>query len=227
MLGHGTGGTNSGKHETLKSFDLAGRELRDVPSYFTQMSSGSFSSWTEAGNIGFDVLSRFVPTFDYGNERLYLEPSPNAPVLGVNHSGLGVSKTGPNAFDVDLVRPGSPAQAAGIVAGDHIVAVDGRPANQLSRADFVTLVERRPGTPLRLIVEEKTGRKDVTLVRKIAPINPWRSSSASAIAASVLRAAPSASFRVSSMGASTSLIIELSRLKVALSVPSRSFPSRR
>ena len=162
ILGHGTGGTNSGKRETLKAFAVGGRELHDVPSYFTQMGSGAFSSWTEAGNIGFDVLSRFIPTFDYANELLYLDPSPKAPALGVNHAGLSVSKNGPNAFDVDLVRPGSAAQASGIVAGERIVAVDGHPASELSRADFVTLVERRPGTSMRLRVQGRS--KELTLV---------------------------------------------------------------
>ena len=165
ILGHGTGGTNTGHREILQSFTIGARTLRGVPSYFSRMTSGSFASWTEAGNAGYDVLSRFIPTFDYARHALYLEASPHAPRLGVNRSGLGVSKNGPDAFDVDLVRPRSPAQSLGIRAGDRIVAVNGHPAHELSRADFVALAEQPPGSALQLqIARAGAAPRNLTLV---------------------------------------------------------------
>jgi membrane-associated protease RseP (regulator of RpoE activity) len=104
------------------------------------MTSGSFSSWTEAGNLGFSILSHFIPTFDYATQTIYLDQSSNPPPLLPNLSGLGVEKNGPDAFDVVSVRPGSAGALAGIVSGDRILAINGVPAKKFSWADFRDLV---------------------------------------------------------------------------------------
>ncbi len=51
---------------------------------------------------------------------------------------------------VTSVQRGSPAEAAGIAAGDRIVAVDGEAVNHFY--DLVRLISPRPGVPLRLTV---------------------------------------------------------------------------
>jgi len=67
------------------------------------------------------------------------------------------------SFDAEaLVRginPGSPAQTAGLVAGDRIVAVNGRPVSEVDLARFVVdrpvllLVERASGQTLHVVVD--------------------------------------------------------------------------
>lgn len=164
ILGHGTGGTNTGRPETLRAFTIGDHHLSDVPSDFTQMKSGSFSSWTEAGNIGYDVLSHFVPTFDYAHETLYLETSTHPAAVLTNRAGLWVTKNGPGAFEVTIVRPDGPAARAGIAAGDRITIINGVAAPGLSRADLVDLVSGASGKPLRLRVQHAAKERDVTLV---------------------------------------------------------------
>jgi membrane-associated protease RseP (regulator of RpoE activity) len=164
LIGHGTGGANSGSRQTLRSLRIGGRTLHELPALFTQMRSGSFSSWTEAGNLGYVVLSHFVPTFDYRRRILYLETNPRARPLPVNRWGLRVSKKSPAAFDVDTVASHSAAASAGIEPGDRIVAINGSAAETLSRADFVTLSERPVGTALRLRVEHRGRLRDVVLI---------------------------------------------------------------
>jgi len=56
---------------------------------------------------------------------------------------------------VGRVLPGSPAERAGLVAGDRIVAVDGAPVDDF--AALVARVEPRPGARLELTVERGGG----------------------------------------------------------------------
>jgi regulator of sigma E protease len=63
---------------------------------------------------------------------------------------------------VDLVSPGKPAEAAGMRAGDRIVAVDGRPAR--SPADVANATNAKPGVPIVFRVARDGGESDVTVV---------------------------------------------------------------
>ncbi|MGD0966856.1 MAG: aspartyl protease family protein [Candidatus Aquilonibacter sp.] len=163
-IGQGTGGRNTGRLETLRHFSVDGHHLDKVLANFTHMTSGSFSSFTEAGNFGLSILSRFVPTFDYASDTLYLDPEIRQTPFILNRSGIGFAKNQPDAFDVLLVKPGSPGAAAGIVAGDRIVAVNGKDATNYSAADFSDLVTQSAGTRLALRIEHAGSVKDVTLV---------------------------------------------------------------
>jgi hypothetical protein len=160
----GTGGSSTGRLETLARFEIGGHEVPGLLTDFTQMKTGSFASWTEAGDAGLSVLSRFTPTFDYANQRLYLEPLAHPPVIPRNRSGIGFTKNGPDAIDVVAVRPNSAAAALGIAAGDQILAVDGAGARNFSAADFVAIVTGRPGRTLRLTLRHGTATREVKLV---------------------------------------------------------------
>jgi hypothetical protein len=162
--GEGTGGANTGSLQTLRSFAIGGHELRRIDADFTRMATGSFSSWTEAGDLGLTVLSRFTPVFDYADETLYLKPAVRPLVLPPNRSGLQFSKDAPGAITVVAVKRGSAAADAGIAARDAILAVNGVPAARISRADFYAMVTGAPGTRLRLILRHGTFTRSVTLV---------------------------------------------------------------
>jgi hypothetical protein len=162
-IGHGTGGTNTGRLVKLHSFTVGGHVLHGVETDFTKMKTGAFSAWTQAGNMGFTILSRFIPTFDYARQIMYLAPEQRATPIPPNRSGLAFEKNEPGAFDVILVRQRSAAAAAGIVAGDRIVAVDGRSAADLSRADLLSIVTRAPGTVVSLRVLHSGATRNVTI----------------------------------------------------------------
>jgi hypothetical protein len=164
VRGQGTGGGNTGTIQTLGSFSIGGHAIANVTADFTQMKTGSFASWTEAGDLGLSVLSHFTPTFDYASETLYLEPLAHPLVMPPNRSGLSFAKNEPKTIEVVAVRPNSAAAAAGIAAGDRIVAVNGKDAENFSRADFVGLVTAAAGTPLKLTVARGSSTRDVTLI---------------------------------------------------------------
>ncbi len=163
IIGHGTGGTNTGHRETLRTFSIGGHVLHGIEANFTKMKTGAFSAWTQAGNLGFTILSRFIPTFDYSRQLLYLAPARRATPIPSNRSGLAFEKNEPAAFDVIAVKPGSAAATAGIVAGDRILAIDGKSAAGFSRADLVGIVTQAPGTAVRLRVLHSGSTREVTL----------------------------------------------------------------
>jgi hypothetical protein len=163
LIGQGTGGSNTGQLQTLRTFEIGGHTLRDVSATFTQMKSGSFAAWSQAGNLGLSILSRFVPTFDYRAQTLYLDPERRVTPLPKSRAGFSFIKETSSAFTVVVVRTGSRAAVAGIVAGDQIVAVNGRDASNYSAADLYDLATMPSGTKLVLRVRHGDSVRDVTL----------------------------------------------------------------
>ncbi len=162
--GHGTGGSNSGHLAKIAGFTFGKRSFSGVPAFLTYMKSGAFSSWTEAGNFGYEILSRFVPTFDYARGVLYVESSSFEHAPPPNRAGFVADKDRPDFFTVERVRPGSPATAAGIEAGDRITMIDGKPADDYSYGDLYDRVTAAPGTVLRLRIVHKSDTRDLSLV---------------------------------------------------------------
>ena len=82
-----------------------------------------------AGNIGGEVLRRFVVTFDYGRRVVHLLANGSAQgAFDADRSGLWINRHADGAI-VGAVMAGGPADAAGLQVDDVIVAVDGEPAN--------------------------------------------------------------------------------------------------
>ena len=153
VIGHGTGGRNTGRREVLHTYTIGGHTIRNVPSNFTNMSRGAFSSWTEAGNAGYEIFARFIPTFDYAHQTIYLDRCIRDCQPAQNRTGLAYDKEDPTYFSVLAVAAGSAAERAGIAPGDHIVAVDGTSATDLSSADLWTLVSQPRAASLHLMVQ--------------------------------------------------------------------------
>jgi len=165
VRGSGTGGSNTGRRVTIASFEIGAHAIPNLDTDFTQMKSGSFSSWTEAGDLGLTVLSRFTPTFDYANQTLYLDAVAHPYIVPPNRSGMGFTKNEPGAIEVVSVRPNSAAAQAGIVAGDRILAVNGEEAADFSSADFLDDVVTLPaGTVVTLTVKHAAATREIRLV---------------------------------------------------------------
>lgn len=87
--------------------------------------------------------------------------------------GLSVRRVGDGRIEVDDVHPASPAERAGITAGDRLVAVDrvpvtGHPVTEVVsrlRGDFAG-EQAAPGTPVRLQLRHGDRRSALTLHRE-------------------------------------------------------------
>jgi S1-C subfamily serine protease len=123
---------------------------------------GSFADPSLSGNIGGGILKRFVVTFDYGHNTMYLKPAagPIADLDTYDRAGMWFNVT-PEGYRIIAVTPGGPAEAAGLKAGDVITAIDGKPVGELLLPDIrQRFRDDAPGTPVRLRL---AGGRDVTV----------------------------------------------------------------
>lgn len=158
------GGLKARDVATVRTLTLAGVTFRDIPAVFGEDDASAFGSTRTAGNIGMPILSRFQLTTDYTRERLLLTPRPDvvAQPFPKDRTGL-VARFGGGVFNLGMVAPGSPAEAAGLKTGQVITAVNGRPAADLGVAGLTALRTAAPGAALALTLQ--TG-ETVTLTLK-------------------------------------------------------------
>ena len=74
----------------------------------------------------------------------------------------------PEGLRVERVFPGSGAEAAGLVAGDHIIAVEGAGVDGLGMDGAIALIRGAPGTSVRITL--RTGGKDRELSIERRPL---------------------------------------------------------
>jgi hypothetical protein len=165
--GWGVGGHSRSYVARGATLTLGPVKVDDVVAGFSSQKSGAFADPTYQGNVGAGILKRFVVTFDYGHQIMYLKPLPT-PVAdtGVfDKSGMWINLAD-DGFEVVDVSAGGAAAAAGLAVGDKIVAVDGKPAGTLSLSDLrMSLRDRPAGTVVSLEVKRggKTRTASVTL----------------------------------------------------------------
>jgi membrane-associated protease RseP (regulator of RpoE activity) len=150
-LGFGMGGASSNWTSRV-DFEIAGHRFEGIIARYAADTKGAFSSRTESGNVGNDILANFTLGFDYGRGQIWFEPAPSPEQRPFARAGVSVSKERAEAFKVVAVAAGSPAADAGLEVGDEIVAIDGTPANQLSGWDFRRTIRLPPGTKVMLSI---------------------------------------------------------------------------
>ncbi len=120
------------------------------------------------GYLGNEFFRRFVVTLDYPHSRLLLEPNRNfkdqpGPYDG---SGLGIEKKD-NQFIITTVAPTSAADRAGLMVGDTLLSLDGKPSNALKSG---YIMERLCRTGGESIVQVQRGAHVLTYVLKLQPV---------------------------------------------------------
>ena len=126
---------------------------------------GTLRSTQYDGLLGAEFLARFRVTFDYAHRRLYLQPRVPAPARAeLDMSGLYlVSDRAARRLIVREVRPGSPAQVAGVRVDDALVALDGRATAALSLAAVRRELRSADGRVVRLTLEHEGVARVVVL----------------------------------------------------------------
>jgi membrane-associated protease RseP (regulator of RpoE activity) len=165
VIGWGVGGPSRGfivRGEPLRIGDV---EVKDVVTALSTDKAGSQSDESTAGNIGGGILRRFVVTLDYGHNTMYLKPaSPLSPDIGAfDRAGLWMNASR-DGFTVVDVTPMAPAEAAGLKAGDTIVAVDGKPSGTTPLYDLRKRLRDEPtGTVVTFTVMRGREKKDIAV----------------------------------------------------------------
>jgi Aspartyl protease/PDZ domain len=165
VTGWGVGGAARSLLARAKVLRLGTIEVHNPVAELSVQAKGAFTSPYVAGNVGAGVLKRFNIIFDYTHQQLIFEPNANYDAPDVfDRSGMWLNKTD-DAFEVMDVVAGGPAAAAGIKVGDKVVAVDGRPAQQIPLPDLrAKFKSDPPATKLRLTVKSGEQQRAVELV---------------------------------------------------------------
>ncbi|MDE2182485.1 MAG: aspartyl protease family protein [Alphaproteobacteria bacterium] len=165
--GWGTGGRSTGYITRVAAITLGSVRVENIVASLTTQNKGAFAGSDYSANIGGGVLKRFVVTFDYDNQVMYLKPRPG-PVADIgtfDRAGMWINQSDA-AFEIVDVTKGGPADDAGLKAGDKIAAVDGTPVASIHLYDLrQRLRNERAGTVvnLRILHKGKYRRVAITL----------------------------------------------------------------
>jgi hypothetical protein len=127
VLNGGFGGTFTSHLARMKKIEIGPYSWTDPLVILSGAETGGLASSDFAGNIGNELLDRFVCTFDYEHRMLYLEPGKNYGKRDqFSRAGLQLARFG-DVVKAMQVLPGSAAAAAGLKEGDEVTSVDGKP----------------------------------------------------------------------------------------------------
>jgi predicted aspartyl protease len=165
ITGWGTGGASRSSVVRLPSLTLGSVRIERVAAGLSDARYGSISDPNYEGNIGSGLLRRFVVTFDYSRQRMYLQPlvPPPADAGQFDRSGIWINAE-PDGYRIMSVATGSPAAEAGMAEGDLITEFDGKPARVADLpAVRAMLRERPPGSKVTLEVRRGDALRTATL----------------------------------------------------------------
>ncbi|WP_247235931.1 aspartyl protease family protein [Telluribacter sp. SYSU D00476] len=160
QLGVGLGGAVSGHLGRLPKLQVGRFELHDVLSSFPDNSSFGAkinSMGRRQGNIGGELLRRFVVTFHYKGQYVVLKPIKSALRETFEHdmSGLELRAKGDkyNSYVVDHVKEDSPAYYAGVQKDDKLMFINSTPASNLSLTEINKTLQRKEGKEIDLVLK--------------------------------------------------------------------------
>ena len=157
--GGGAGGKVTGRAGRIEALKIGNFKIENPLTLFSQDKAGAFASSEHQGNIGAQILSKFKVIFDYGRDRMILEPNATLrDLIGPAAAGARFIADGPDykTFRVEELLEDSPATEAGLQPGDIVVAVDGRPAAEMTLSSLQVLFERPAPRKLSVRRGEKT-----------------------------------------------------------------------
>jgi hypothetical protein len=166
VTGWGVGGPTRSYVVRMPSVAIGGVTIPNVVVDLSTARHGAFSDPNSDGNVGDALLKRFVVTFDYARQIMYLKRiSPTPPDLDTfDRSGLWINAHG-DGYEVMDVAPGSAAESATLALGDLIIAVDGQPVTDSGLSDMREAWRTAPpGTRVVLSVRRGAEMRTVTLI---------------------------------------------------------------
>jgi len=134
-LGVGIKGLISGSVGRIKAIDIGKYKIKDLVASFPDDNYTKSLSIPRDGNLGVDLLKKFILVFDYSNSAIYLKPSLTyGTPFEHDMSGLEYYASGDDLghIIIDRVEPGSPGEAAGLEKDDEITAINFKPVSSMS-----------------------------------------------------------------------------------------------
>jgi len=164
--GYGAGGPTRSLLARAGDLKIGSLVIQQPVALIQGGSRGAGAAALTAGNIGGDLLRRFTVTLDYGRQMIYLQPNAafGTPDL-FDRAGLRLMREADGETSIADVTAGGAGEAAGLKAGDHILAVDGTNSAAIKLTDLRDKLKGTPGTKVTLsVVHDGGAPRDVTLM---------------------------------------------------------------
>jgi PDZ domain/Aspartyl protease len=170
VISFGSGGESRNWASRVSDFELADHSFHHIVARYAEDKQGAFSSRTEAGNIGADVLANFTLDFDYANSRVWFEFVPGFTPKPFSRGGLNLYKQDPHTVTVANVLQNGPAAKAGLRQGDAVITVDGKSAAALTGEELGSIFTQAPGTSVPILyTREGHETQTVLVLRELLP----------------------------------------------------------
>jgi C-terminal processing protease CtpA/Prc len=156
-IGMGLGGYLEGFIGRIQGLAIGNVQQKYILTYFQKIDTAQDLTYLNNRNglVGNRLLNRFQVVIDYDRGYLWLKASKNYRQRYVfDRSGLSIIAGGVtlNQFTVQVVVPGTPAAAAGLLPGDRILRIGGMPAVMLGLPDVQRRLQKKVGKKITLVV---------------------------------------------------------------------------
>jgi hypothetical protein len=165
---YGVGGEAPQLMCRIQSLQLGPFVIKNPITALSQAKKGATASSRGAGTISGNILRRFKVIFDYARKQMILEPSPDfSDPFEYDMSGVILKASGRDFKTPTIYRvfPNSPAEQAGLLEGDVIVSINGRPAGELTLEE-IEQIFKREDQECRLVIKRGTETRQLKLKLK-------------------------------------------------------------
>jgi hypothetical protein len=162
--GYGVGGPSRALLVRPQMVKIGSIEIKQPIGLIELGNKGAGAATQVAGNLGGGILKRFTLTLDYEHQMLYFEPNAAFSEQDVfDHSGIWCMQDDAGGLSVVDVVKDSPADKAGLHAGDQIIGLDGKTITGAEINAVRAKLKDEPGTKVSLEVDGKSGKREVNL----------------------------------------------------------------
>jgi hypothetical protein len=165
VTGFGIGGPIRAQVVRVGTLWFGGFKIKEPVTRLSLQKAGAFAANDVAGNIGGAILKQFTVTFVYTRRRLVFEKNRSFGRRDTyDRAGMWLSGSADGKyFEVFDVVASGPAAEAGLKAGDRVLAIDGRSAQELPLIEARTELKDARRKSVRLTVESNGGTREVVV----------------------------------------------------------------
>ncbi len=162
-LGVGLTGPIDGYIGRISSLHLGKYTLNNVIAAFPDYEDAASRvfSINRNGNMGLEIIKRFNVVFDYNRASIYLKPlSTIKAAFEHDMAGMEIGSAGENyeRLIITRVEPKSAAEQAGLLKGDEILAINFKPASEISLSEIDSMFRSRNGRNFIIEIMPKDGK---------------------------------------------------------------------
>jgi hypothetical protein len=162
-LGVGLTGPIDGYIGRISSLHLGKYTLNNVIAAFPDYEDAASRvfSINRNGNMGLEIIKRFNVVFDYNRASIYLKPlSTIKAAFEHDMAGMEIGSAGENyeRLIITRVEPKSAAEQAGLMKGDEILAINFKPASEMSLSEIDTMFRSRNSRNFIIEIMPKDGK---------------------------------------------------------------------